>query len=172
MLLRVVQPTLRFRSATVMKRRTPGPGFTRGNMIEEPYLQALIGGAMIGFATVLLLLVNGRIAGVSGIFARALSFRGPELSANIAFVIGLVLGPICYSLIYGAWPTAEFRMPLLFMALAGLLVGYGTRLGNGCTSGHGVAGLARLSHRSLAATATFVGSGVVTVLLMRALEML
>jgi len=141
-------------------------------MIPDLYLQALMGGALIGLATVLLLLVNGRIAGVSGIFARALSFRGPELSSNLAFVVGLVLGPLCYSLIYGAWPAAEFRMPLIFMALAGLLVGYGTRLGNGCTSGHGVAGLARLSIRSIAAAATFLASGIVTVLIMRALEML
>lgn len=141
-------------------------------MIPEPYLQALFGGALIGLATALLLLVNGRIAGVSGIFARALGFRGPELGANLAFVIGLVLAPLSYSLYYGAWPAAEFRMPLVFMALAGLLVGYGTRLGKGCTSGHGVAGLARLSRRSLAATATFVASGMVTVFAMRALEML
>lgn len=141
-------------------------------MISEPYMQSLLGGALIGLATVLLLLVNGRIAGVSGIFAYALRFRGPELGANLAFVVGLVLGPLCYSLIFGVWPAAEFRMPLLFMALAGVMVGYGTRLGNGCTSGHGVAGLARLSPRSLAAAATFVVTGVVTVLVMHALEML
>lgn len=141
-------------------------------MISDIYLNALLGGALIGLATAVLLLVNGRIAGVSGIFARALSFRGPELSANLAFVVGLVLGPLLYSLIYGSWPTAEFRMPLVFMALAGALVGYGTQLGNGCTSGHGVAGLARLSPRSIAATTTFLASGVVTVIAMRALEML
>lgn len=141
-------------------------------MIPEPYLQALFGGALIGLATALLLLINGRIAGVSGIFARALGFRGTDLGANLAFVVGLVVGPLCYSVIYGAWPAAEFRMPLLFMALAGLLVGYGTRLGNGCTSGHGIAGLARLSPRSIAAAATFVASGIVTVFIMRSLEML
>ena len=141
-------------------------------MLSEPYLNALLGGALIGLATALLLLVNGRIAGVSGIFSRALSFRGPDLSANIAFVVGLVLAPLSYSLIYGSWPEAEFRMPLFFMALAGVLVGYGTRLGSGCTSGHGVAGLARLSRRSMAAAATFVTSGVVTVFVMRLLEML
>ncbi len=141
-------------------------------MIPEPYLQSLQGGAIIGLATALLLLLNGRIAGVSGIFARALSFRGPELSPNLAFVVGLVLGPLLYSVVYGAWPAAEFRMPLLFMALAGVLVGYGTRLGNGCTSGHGVVGLARLSPRSITAAATFLTSGVVTVLIMRLLEML
>lgn len=141
-------------------------------MIDDIYLQALVGGALIGLATALLLLVNGRIASVSGIFARALRFRGDDLSANIAFVVGLVLGPICYMLYYGDWPTAEFRIPLLFMALAGILVGYGTRLGNGCTSGHGVAGLARLSPRSIAAAATFVGSGIITVIFMRAVEML
>ncbi|MCH9765952.1 MAG: YeeE/YedE family protein [Alphaproteobacteria bacterium] len=141
-------------------------------MIPEPYLQSLQGGAIIGLATALLLLLNGRIAGVSGIFARALSFRGPELSPNLAFVVGLVLGPLLYSVVYGTWPAAEFRMPLLFMALAGVLVGYGTRLGNGCTSGHGVVGLARLSPRSITAAATFLTSGVVTVLIMRLLEML
>lgn len=141
-------------------------------MISDLYLQSLAGGALIGLATALLLIVNGRIAGVSGIFARALSFRGLDLSANVAFVFGLVLGPILYMLTFDGWPAAEFRMPLLFMAIAGLLVGYGTRLGSGCTSGHGVAGLARLSPRSIAAAATFVGSGIATVMLMRAVEML
>lgn len=141
-------------------------------MIKDVYIQGLVGGALIGLATVMLLILNGRIAGVSGIFARALSFRGQDLSANIAFVVGLVLGPLCYVLIYDQWPAAEFLMPLPFMAIAGLLVGYGTQLGNGCTSGHGVCGLARLSPRSLAAVATFLGSGIVTVILMRALEML
>lgn len=141
-------------------------------MIPDLYLQGLLGGALIGLATAVLLITNGRIAGVSGVFARTLSFRGRNISANVAFIAGLVLGPIFYMLYFDVWPEAEFRMPLLFMGLAGLLVGYGTRLGSGCTSGHGVAGLARLSRRSLAAVATFTLSGILTVILMRALEML
>lgn len=136
------------------------------------YWNALLGGAMIGLATALLLVLNGRIAGIIGIFIKVLRFRGSELFVNIAFVAGLLLGPVAYLWWFGQWPVAEFRMPLAFMAIAGLLVGYGARMGSGCTSGHGVSGLARLSPRSIAATATFVGAGIVTVLLMRLAEML
>lgn len=127
---------------------------------------------MIGLAASLLLLLNGRIAGVIGIFAKALSFRGPELFANIAFILGLVAAPLLYNWYFGAWPEATFNMPLFFMGAAGLLVGYGTRMGSGCTSGHGVCGLARLSRRSMVATSIFVGSGILTVALMRLAEMI
>ena len=131
-------------------------------------LFAIAGGLLIGSAAALLLLLSGRIAGVSGMAASALGIadKGPPWSQAAAFVLGLPLG---------AWLAAEFvRAPQVhvtgsvpLLVLAGLLVGIGTRLGNGCTSGHGVCGVARLSPRSIAATATFMAAGFATVLVAR-----
>jgi uncharacterized membrane protein YedE/YeeE len=127
------------------------------------------GGALIGLAAVVLMALSGRIAGVSGITAGLLSWSRPgrETGWRFAFVAGVVLAPV---LIAGAGFLA---MPIRFvaatstMALAGLLVGFGTVLGNGCTSGHGVCGIARLSIRSIVATAVFMAAGVATVYLVR-----
>jgi len=130
------------------------------------YLPSLLGGMLIGLSTVMLLLLNGRIAGISGIVASLIQ-RGPIATANAAFVAGLVLGPVLYRLWIGEWPIMRIHGSLLLLAAAGLLVGFGTRMGSGCTSGHGVAGLARLSPRSIVAVATFLATGVATVTLMR-----
>ena len=127
----------------------------------------LVGGLLIGVAAAILLLLSGRIAGVSGMVAAAtrIADKGPPWSLAGAFVIGLPLG---------AWAAALVRMPQIeitdsipLLVGAGLLVGFGTRLGNGCTSGHGVCGLARLSRRSIYATITFMATAFVTVFVVR-----
>lgn len=123
---------------------------------------ALIGGALIGLAATLLLLATGRLAGVSGITAGAIAAPGPERDWRTAFLVGLIFGPIVFAFFGGELPRPQLPdLPILLGA--GLLVGFGTQLGDGCTSGHGVCGLARLSPRSLAATATFVAVAMATV---------
>jgi hypothetical protein len=134
-------------------------------MIE--YLPSLAGGMLIGLSAVMLLLLNGRIAGISGIVGRL--FQGVGLTTNLAFVLGLLLGPIVYLLAFGGWPTVEITAGWPLIIVAGLLVGFGSRMGSGCTSGHGVLGLARLSPRSMTAVATFLTAGVVAVTVLRGL---
>ena len=127
---------------------------------------ALLGGALIGLAATLLLWTTGRIAGVSGIAAGAITAPGPDRDWRTAFLVGLIFGPVVFAWFGGALPTP--LLPGLPVLVAGaILVGVGTQLGHGCTSGHGVCGLARLSPRSLAATATFVAAGMATVFLVR-----
>src|SRR5688572_16153597 len=126
---------------------------------------ALAGGLLIGLAASALWLLSGRIAGVSGIVGRALEGADGR-PWRVAFVAGLIAGGLVMSAItpdrFGASPSS-----ITTLAVAGLLVGFGTTLGNGCTSGHGVCGVGRLSPRSMLATATFVGIGMVTVVVMR-----
>ena len=130
-----------------------------------PY-SALAGGAIIGAAVALLLLFNGRIAGISGITGCLLSAGGRERGWRAAFLGGLLISPWLYAAA-AALPSAEIAAGSGGLAVAGLLVGVGTRLGSGCTSGHGVCGVARLAPRSLAATAVFMLLGFTTVWLMR-----
>lgn len=128
----------------------------------------LAGGLLIGLAAALMLLGAGRIAGVSGIAARAfgISSSGMSWSSAWTFILGLPLGALSMIAMTGA-PTPEFTAtPLL--VLAGLVVGFGTRLGSGCTSGHGVCGVSRFSQRSIVATAVFMATGMATVALMNA----
>ncbi|HKK30962.1 MAG TPA: YeeE/YedE family protein [Alphaproteobacteria bacterium] len=127
----------------------------------------LIGGLMIGLSATLLILVNGRIAGISGIFGGLLSASGRELPWRLAFVVGLVIGPLLVGLAQGAVPAVDIQGRWPMLIAGGLLVGFGSRLGSGCTSGHGVCGLARGSARSFAATATFFGVAIVTVYVVR-----
>ncbi len=125
-------------------------------------LAPLAGWAMIGASASWLLATHGKLAGISGIFSGTFEPHVPDRRFRVAFVTGLVLVGVALSLV---WPSA-FRTSgagLGVVALAGLLVGVGTRLGNGCTSGHGVCGLSRLSPRSLVATLTFIATGAVTV---------
>jgi len=131
-------------------------------------LDGLVGGLLIGLAAALMLLGLGRIAGVSGLAARAtgIADTGAPRDIALAFVLGLPLGALVVSLARGGI-EAHFPASTGVLVLAGLLVGYGTRLGSGCTSGHGVCGLSRLSPRSIAATVLFIGSGFATVALMR-----
>jgi len=130
----------------------------------SPYWLSLIGGGLIGLSTTLLLVSNGRVAGVSGIVGRLVG--GSHLATNAAFVLGLISGPILYAALFGHWPDVTISTPLPLIAAAGLLVGFGTRMGSGCTSGHGIVGLAMLSKRSMAATGTFLAAAIVTATLM------
>jgi uncharacterized membrane protein YedE/YeeE len=132
-----------------------------------PPLAGLVGGALIGLASAGLLLANGRIAGVSGILARSLFASAGERGWRVAFLIGLPLGAwLAMRWTGDAAGFAITESPLRLVA-AGLLVGVGTQLGNGCTSGHGVCGVARGSRRSIAATATFMLTAALVVFAMR-----
>jgi uncharacterized protein len=133
------------------------------------YVHSLIGGALIGLASALYLLLDGRIAGVSGIISGALKPPREDRLRSAAFLLGLFLGPVIYRVSAGGWPSVHYEGGLWLLALAGVFVGFGTRLGSGCTSGHGVCGLARLSPRSMAAVAVFVAAGVMTVAAMHRL---
>lgn len=126
----------------------------------EPWA-GLAGGALIGAAVVLLVVTIGRIAGISGISAGAMTKRGDEQYWRLAFLAGMLLAPLLYMLFAGPFPV-QTQVSSLWMGVAGLMVGFGTRLGSGCTSGHGVAGIARLSPRSVVATLVFVGAAVLT----------
>lgn len=127
---------------------------------------AALGGILLGLGVALLLLANGRIAGISGIAASLLRPWNSDSSWRLAFLAGLILAPILYKAVAGLPPIqADASWPML--VLAGLLVGIGTRYGSGCTSGHGICGLSRLSPRSLAATLTFMAAGFATVYILR-----
>lgn len=126
-------------------------------------LHGLVGGIMIGLAAAMMLLGAGRIAGVSGITARATGLGSGSMALTSAwgFLAGLPLGAVAVVWMLGGRATAFAPWPI--MVISGLLVGFGTRMGSGCTSGHGVCGISRLSPRSILATATFVAAGVITV---------
>lgn len=134
-------------------------------------VQGLIGGLMIGVAAAIMLLGAGRIAGVSGMAARAfgLSDGGAPRGLAWAFILGLPIGAAIVALVAGP-VVSRFPMSALTLVAAGLIVGFGTRLGSGCTSGHGVCGMSRLSKRSIAATLTFMIAGFVTVAVVNALR--
>lgn len=133
-------------------------------MEVQTWITAAIGGGIIGLASALLLAFNGRIAGISGITGGLISPTRGEVSWRLMFLIGLVGGGLLMALLMPEAFTASPRSTFWVVA-AGLLVGFGTRLGSGCTSGHGVCGLSRFSPRSLVATLTFIGAGMVTVAL-------
>ena len=127
---------------------------------------ALVGGVLIGIAAAMFALLNGRIAGISGVIGGLLKPTPGDVAWRAAFVVGLLSAPLVYSL-FAVLPELHIAAPSGTLVLAGLLVGIGTRYGSGCTSGHGVCGLSRLSPRSLVATATFMGAGFVTVYVIR-----
>ncbi len=127
-----------------------------------------IGGALIGVAAVMLMAFNGRIAGISGILGRLMPpYAGTDPWDAACFVLGLIAAPLVYAAVTGAAFAQTVSGQAGLMAAAGLLVGFGAAYGGGCTSGHGVCGIARLSPRSLVATATFMATGFATVFLMR-----
>ena len=131
-------------------------------------IASMIGGALIGVAAVLLMAFTGRIAGISGILGRLLPpYDGSDPFGAAFFLLGLVLSPLVYQAATGASFAQSVSGNLALMAIAGLLVGFGATLGGGCTSGHGVCGIARLSMRSLVATAVFMAAGFATVFVMR-----
>ena len=127
-----------------------------------PYI-SLIGGILIGLAAVILMLVNGRIMGISGMTS-SLLIRKEIKRSNwiIIFLFGTLVGPVIYTLFFGSFKS-EMVTTTPYLLLAGIFVGIGTYLGNGCTSGHGICGLSRFSIRSLFATITFVFAGIITV---------
>jgi len=136
-----------------MENFTPGSGFG--------------GGLLIGLAATLLLLLNGRPAGVSGIVGGALfGFQG-DLAWRIAFVVGLMIGPLLFAATRGAMPQITIQTGLTGLVAGGFLVGFGTQLGGGCTSGHGICGIARGSVRSFTATVAFMAVAMVTVYVTR-----
>jgi uncharacterized protein len=136
-------------------------------MADFTPVSAAIGGALIGLSATLLMLLTGRIAGISGIFGGCLGFGINDKGWRIAFIAGLVLAPLIAVRIGYAMPLPQMPASWTIVIVAGVLVGFGTRLGGGCTSGHGICGIARLSDRSMAATAIFMFTAIVVVALMR-----
>lgn len=127
---------------------------------------SLAGGALIGLAAAMFLLLNGRIAGISGIVGGLLAPSRGDIAWRAAFIIGMIAAPSIW-LLFTALPAAQIDADYPLLIIAGLLVGVGTRYGSGCTSGHGVCGLSRLSLRSLVATLAFMAAGFVTVFVAR-----
>ena len=128
-------------------------------------ISAAIGGALIGLSAVLLMLSIGRIAGISGIFDGLINPQTSNRAWRAAFVVGLIAAPITAMLLGYAVPTPQMPGSYVTIVVGGLLVGFGTRLGSGCTSGHGICGIARLSPRSIAATGMFMAATIVVVAL-------
>jgi uncharacterized membrane protein YedE/YeeE len=126
-------------------------------------LSAAIGGVLIGLSAVLLMLLTGRIAGISGIFSGLLNLRGEDKGWRIAFIAGLILAPMIAGSIGDGMAPPKLPANWVIIVAAGLLVGFGTRLGGGCTSGHGLCGIGRLSMRSITATIVFMVTAVITV---------
>lgn len=128
-------------------------------------VSGLVGGLLIGLAVTLMLLLNGRIAGISGIVGGLVTPKAGDTGWRVAFVVGLLLGALAYILAVGGPAPVDVLASPPAILVGGLLVGFGTRLGSGCTSGHGLCGLARFSRRSMVATAVFFGVAMVTVFL-------
>ncbi|WP_374666153.1 YeeE/YedE family protein [Acinetobacter sp.] len=129
------------------------------------FIWAFIGGAMLGLSAVGYLYVHGKIAGISGLVGQLLNAQGRAGRPSTWFLLGLFIVPFIYSLF--TQPEITLNASPWMMVLAGLLVGFGTRLGSGCTSGHGICGISRLSKRSFIATAAFMAAGMITVFVMR-----
>jgi uncharacterized membrane protein YedE/YeeE len=135
--------------------------------LVEPFGLPLVGGALIGLAASVVLLTHGRVAGISGLFGGLFLPGHDARDFRFSFLAGLLLAGVALELVHPTAFAAVGLAPLPVIAVAGLLVGYGTRLGGGCTSGHGVCGLCRLSRRSLVATMTFMATGMITVFVVR-----
>lgn len=137
-------------------------------MATDTILSAAFGGLFIGLSAVLLLALTGRIAGVSGFVSRLLPpYSDNQLPVRLAFVAGLVIAPLLYAAATGISVGIEVTSSLPLLVIGGVLVGFGAVRGGGCTSGHGICGTARLSPRSIAATAIFMTTGAITVFIMR-----
>ncbi len=130
-------------------------------------ISAAVGGGLIGLSAVLLMLLTGRIAGISGILGGLLNPRSGEIGWRVAFIAGLILAPLMAAQLGYAMPSPQMPASWVVIIAAGLLVGFGTRLGGGCTSGHGICGIARFSARSIAATVTFMVVAITTVAVTR-----
>jgi uncharacterized membrane protein YedE/YeeE len=128
-------------------------------------VSGLIGGLLIGLSTVLLILFNGRISGISGIIGGLLARKASEIGWRAVFLVGLLLGAFVYVLATGVALPVDIQVSLPVLVVAGLLLGFGARLGSGCTSGHGICGIARFSKRSIVATLVFFATSIFTVFL-------
>jgi len=129
-------------------------------------IASLLGGLLIGIAAALLILFNGKIAGISGILGGLISANQEDLFWRIAFLVGLIISPSVWQL-FSPLPSIEVSSNISLLVIAGLLVGFGTRVGSGCTSGHGVCGISRYSTRSIVATLLFMAVGFITVYLVK-----
>ena len=134
------------------------------NIVNFTPISATLGGLIIGLAVVIFFLFNGRLVGISGIAANALTEKDKKFD-NLLFLIGLIIGPTIYILFTSREISITISNSFLLLIIAGLLVGIGTRIGGGCTSGHGISGIGRFSLRSIIATITFMLVGVLTVLI-------
>ena len=149
-----------------IRARGYNPANQPGEMLMDMFIVPLAGGLLIGCSAVALLLLLGRIAGISGILWSAVSAQ-PDNAWRWLFLAGLMLGAFLYHTISGAPFPSPSKLTLWHAAVAGLIVGFGTKLGSGCTSGHGVCGIRRLSPRSIVATLTFMATGIATVFVVR-----
>ena len=134
------------------------------NIVNFTPITATLGGMIIGLAVVIFFLLNGRLVGISGITANALTEKDNKFD-NLLFLLGLILGPILYTLFTNQEINITISNSLILLIIAGLLVGIGTRISGGCTSGHGISGIGRFSLRSIFATITFMIVGILTVLI-------
>ena len=134
------------------------------NIVNFTPISATLGGLIIGLAVVIFFLFNGRLVGISGIAANALTDKDNKFD-NLLFLLGLIIGPIIYSLFTNKEISITITNSLILLIVAGLLVGIGTRISGGCTSGHGISGIGRFSLRSIIATITFMIVGILTVLI-------
>ena len=134
------------------------------NIVNFTPITAFTGGLIIGLAVVIFFLLNGRLVGISGIASNALTSKDNKLD-NILFLIGLIISPIIYSVISNQSVNITISNSYIVMIFAGLLVGVGTRISGGCTSGHGISGIGRFSLRSIIATVSFMVVGIITVLI-------
>ena len=134
------------------------------NIVNFTPITATLGGMIIGFAVMIFFLFNGRLVGISGIVSNALTEKDNKFD-NLLFLLGLILGPIVYSLFASKEINISISNSLILLIFAGLLVGIGTRVSGGCTSGHGISGIGRFSLRSIIATITFMIVGILTVLI-------
>jgi len=134
------------------------------NIVNFTPITATLGGMIIGLAVVIFFLFNGRLVGISGIAANALTEKDNKFD-NLLFLLGLILGPIFYTLFTNQEINITISNSLILLIIAGLLVGIGTRISGGCTSGHGISGIGRFSLRSIVATITFMIVGILTVLI-------
>jgi len=132
------------------------------NIVNFTPLSALTGGFLIGLSVALFFILNGRMIGISGI-ASSLLISNDKKIENFLFLIGLIIGPLIYNLFLGKEINISISNSLILLIIAGAMVGFGTRLGNGCTSGHGISGISRFSLRSIIATLTFMIVGIITV---------
>ena len=134
------------------------------NIVNFTPVSALTGGLLIGLSVALFFILNGRMIGISGIASNFLISKNNRIE-NFLFLVGLILGPLIYSLISGQEVNISISNSLILLIIAGALVGFGTRLSSGCTSGHGISGISRFSLRSIIATITFMLVGILTVLI-------